>query len=572
MSDTSSQQKKILDLSVSAARAISGEPKLNYRGNRLYRGEHLFYFLSSHTNDLTFLSRHELTKNKLAIQGKLDSAALRILFSDFQLHLTKRPDNEVERLIFDFCEQVRAESMTPPYFKGVLNSTQFNFAYWSRHYQQNGFTESRLGMLLFTLMQVIYSRLTGIPIAEPIAETIESTRAGIAPIIGHCLKTLKEQRLSQNDFATHANELGQIVRSLVASEEQNSEGLSSYVEEDIKILAQIALIVDGEIEDLEISADVTGESKTFQDTGSEYRIYTREFDQTLSAHSLVRDELLKELRQKLTDDMMARRINTRHLAVLLSNTLKTQERIQRQNNLEEGIIDSSTITRIITSPLDRNIFFQTKLGSSCQTAITFLIDCSGSMQKHSHKLSLLMDTLLKSVGLAGIPCEILGFTTGNWNGGRVYRKWLKHGQPSHPGRLNEVRHIIFKDFNTHWRRARLNIAALRKADIFKEGIDGEAIQFANQRLIQQNVQRKILIVFSDGCPMDTATSTANDPFYLDNHLKQVIDRDCFALGIEIYGVGMGVDLSPYYHKNITLDPQESCIFSSCRALFTMLKK
>ena len=163
-------------------------------------------------------------------------------------------------------------------------------------------------------------------------------------------------------------------------------------------------------------------------------------------------------------------------------------------------------------------------------------------------------------------------TTGNWNGGRAYRQWLKQGQPQHPGRLNEVRHIVFKDFDTHWRRARRGIASLRKADIFKEGIDGEAIQFASQRLTQQGTQRKILIVFSDGCPMDTATSTANDSFYLDNHLKQVIEQATNSAKIDVYGVGMGVDLSPYYQRNIVIDHQENCFFTICRHLFTMLKR
>ncbi|WP_416222615.1 cobaltochelatase CobT-related protein, partial [Vibrio sp. OPT18] len=287
---------------------------------------------------------------------------------------------------------------------------------------------------------------------------------------------------------------------------------------------------------------------------------------------LVRRALLLELRQKLTDDIMARQVNTRRLAAMLTSFVATPQRNRRQDHLEEGIVNATTITKLVTSPLDRTVFYQPDIGTSHQCAITFLMDCSGSMQKHSHKLSLLMDTILKSVGLANIPLEIIGFTTNNWNGGKVYRQWLKQGQPKHPGRLNEVRHIVFKDFDTHWRRARLGIASLRKADVFKEGIDGEAVQFASQRLQQHIAQRKVLIVFSDGCPMDTATSTANDQFYLDNHLKQVIERESTKNGIEIHSVGMGVDLSPYYRNNITLDVQESCLFGLSRSIFEMLKR
>ncbi|NAZ93018.1 cobaltochelatase CobT-related protein [Vibrio toranzoniae] len=572
MANVSSQQKKILDLGVSVARAISGELNLNYRGERLYNGNSPCYYQSAHTNYLTFVSRHELTNSKLSMQGKIDSSALRLLFSDTDLHCSLRPKNEVERLLYDFCEQVRIESQVPSYLKGVTKSIQFNFAYWSDQYHQNGFTESRIGMLLFTLMQVIHTHLTGVPVSEPIAETIESTRAGIVPIFGSSLKRLKEHRADQQQFAHCANELASVAQELINQEQESNNSPTPTVEEDIKILAQLALIVDGDIQDEDIDADITGNSKVFELSGANYQVFNSEFDQVVAADKLVRRALLLELRQKLTDDIMARQVNTRRLAAMLTRFVATPQRNRRQDHLEEGIVNATTITKLITSPLDRAVFYQPEIGASHQCAITFLMDCSGSMQKHSHKLSLLIYTILKSVGLANIPFEIIGFTTNNWNGGKVYRQWLKQGQPKHPGRLNEVQHIVFKDFDTHWRRSRLGIASLRKADIFKEGIDGEAVQFASQRLQQHSAQRKVLIVFSDGCPMDTATSTANDQFYLDNHLKQVIERESSKNGIEIHGVGMGVDLSPYYRSNITLDVQESCLFGLSRSIFEMLKR
>ncbi|MDL5027555.1 cobalamin biosynthesis protein CobT [Vibrio sp. TMPB1044] len=572
MANVSSQQKKILDLGVSVARAISGELNLNYRGERLYNGNSPCYYQSAHTNDLTFVSRHDLTNSKLSMQGKIDSSALRLLLSDTDLHYSLRPKNEVERLLYDFCEQIRIESQVPSYLKGVTKSIQFNFAYWSDQYHQNGFTESRIGMLLFTLMQVIHTRLTGVPVSEPIAETVESTRAGIVPIFGSSLKRLKAHRADQQQFAHCANELASLAQELINQEQESNNSPTPTVEEDIKILAQLALIVDGDIQDEDVDIDITGSSKVFELSGANYQVFNSEFDQVVAADKLVRRALLLELRQKLTDDIMARQVNTRRLAAMLTSFVATPQRNRRQDHLEEGIVNATTITKLITSPLDRAVFYQPDIGASHQCAITFLMDCSGSMQKHSHKLSLLMDTILKSVGLANIPFEIIGFTTNNWNGGKVYRQWLKQGQPKHPGRLNEVRHIVFKDFDTHWRRSRLGIASLRKADIFKEGIDGEAVQFASQRLQQHSAQRKVLIVFSDGCPMDTATSTANDQFYLDNHLKQVIERESIKNSIEIHGVGMGVDLSPYYRSNITLDVQESCLFGLSRSIFEMLKR
>lgn len=573
MANVSSQQKKILDTCVSAARALSGENNLNYRGARLYQGDTPFYFLGAHINDLTFVSRHDLENSKLAMRGKVDSSALRLIYSNSKLHRNSRPDTEVARLLYDFCEQIRVESLTPPYYVGVRRSIDFNFQCWSEQYHQNGFTESRLGLLLFTVMQVIRSRVTGIAVSDSIAEAIESTRAGIVPSLGHYLVSLKRYRHDQSSFAKYAVKLSVFVQELVEQEQSsdNSEA-SPPVEEDIKILAQLALIVDGDIEERDIDSDITGHSRAFELAGSNYRIFSRDFDEVVNADSLVRTALLSELRQKITNDILSRQINTRRLAALLSTIVGTLSHSKKERYLEEGTVDAHALTKVITSPMERTVFYQPKLGIASDCALSFVMDCSGSMQKHSHKMSLLMDTILRSVGLTNIPFEILGFSTANWNGGKAYKQWLTTGQPNHPGRLNDVRHIIFKDFNTPWRRARLGIASLRKPDIFKEGIDGEAIQFASQRLQQQNKKRRVLIVFSDGCPMDTATNTSNDQFYLDNHLKQVITNESMRNGIEIYGVGMGVDLSTYYRKNIVLDLQETSLFIAVRQLFTMLKR
>lgn len=573
MANVSSHQKQILDASVSVARALSGESNLSYRGARLYKGDSPLYFLGAHTNDLTFVSKHDVVNSKLAMQGKIDSSALRLIYSDSKLHRNSRPDTEVARLLYDFCEQIRVESHTPPHYAGVRRSTAYNFQYWSEHYQQNGFTESRLGLLLFTVMQVIHSRVTGIATPDSIAEAIESTRAGIAPSLGHYLVALKRYRYDQSSYAKHACKLSVFVQELVEQvQESGNSKVSPPLEEDIKILAQLALIVDGDIEDSNIESDITGHSRAFELTGSNYRVFGRHFDEVVNADSLVRTALLSELRQKLTDDILTRQINTRRLAAQLSTLVGTCSHSQNEQYLEEGTVDALAITKIITSPIDRTIFYQPKIAITSECAISFLMDCSGSMQKHSYTMSLLMDTILKSVGLTNIPFEILGFSTVNWNGGKAYKQWLKSGQPKYPGRLNDVRHIIFKDFDTHWRRARLGIASLRKPDIFKEGIDGEAIQFACQRLQQQNRKRRVLIVFSDGCPMDTATSSSNDQFYLDNHLKQVIENETSRNRIEIYGVGIGVDLSPYYRKNVTLDTQQYSLFQLCKTVFEMLKK
>ncbi|GAL22722.1 aerobic cobaltochelatase CobT subunit [Vibrio maritimus] len=363
MANVSSQQKKILDTSVSVARALSGESNLNYRGTRLYKGDIPFYFLGAHINDLTFVSRHDLANNKLAMQGKVDSSALRLIYSDSKLHRNWRPDTEVARLLYDFCEQIRIESFTPPHYMGVRRSIEFNFQYWSEQYQQNGFTESRLGLLLFTVMQVIHSRLTGIAVSDSIAEAIESTRAGIVPSLGHYLVALKRHRYDQTSFAKHAVNLSVFVQELV-EQEQSSDSSESPppVEEDIKILAQLALIVDGDIEERDVDSDITGHSRAFELAGSNYRIFSRDFDEVVNADSLVRTALLSELRQKITDDILSRQINTKLLAAQLIAIVGTLSHSKKEQYLEEGTVDAHALTKVITSPMERTVFYQPKIG------------------------------------------------------------------------------------------------------------------------------------------------------------------------------------------------------------------
>ena len=177
--------------------------------------------------------------------------------------------------------------------------------------------------------------------------------------------------------------------------------------------------------------------------------------------------------------------------------------------------------------------------------------------------------------MAGVPCELLGYTTGAWNGGRAMRDWKRVGRPCHPGRLNEVTHLVFKDFDTPWRRSRQDIAALLKPDLFREGIDGEAVLWAAERLHAHSARRRVLLVLSDGSPMDTATQLANDAHYLDQHLSDVVQRLNIGGGVEVGGIGVGLDLSPYYEFNQVLDLQVSPgpgIFREVIGLLTRLHR
>ncbi|MEH6368337.1 MAG: cobalamin biosynthesis protein CobT, partial [Pseudomonas marincola] len=189
--------------------------------------------------------------------------------------------------------------------------------------------------------------------------------------------------------------------------------------------------------------------------------------------------------------------------------------------------------------------------------VTLLVDNSGSMRNHIESIALLVDTLSRALELAGAKSEILGFTTGQWNGGRPLKRWRAAGQPANPGRLNELEHRVYKDASTSWRKARPSIAALLKSDLFRESVDSEALLWAHQRLRRCDAKRRILIIISDGCPMDSATHQTNDQDILDLHLKQVARQIEQQPGVELYALGVGLDLSNYYQNSLELDLSQS---------------
>ena len=211
------------------------------------------------------------------------------------------------------------------------------------------------------------------------------------------------------------------------------------------------------------------------------------------------------------------------------------------------------LATLVAAPAERRLFRNERIEPEADCVAAFLIDCSGSMRQHIESIAMLADVLLRAFEQAGVATELLGFTTGGWNGGRVMREWNRAGRPPHPGRLNEVLHLVFKDADTTWRRARRDIAALLKADLFREGIDGEALDWACNRLEARDAKRRLLFVVSDGCPMDTATALANDEHYLDHHLREVVARRERDGRVTIHGIGVGLDLSPYYGRCQALD-------------------
>jgi cobaltochelatase CobT len=247
------------------------------------------------------------------------------------------------------------------------------------------------------------------------------------------------------------------------------------------------------------------------------------------------------------------------LSRLLRQALARPQRTGWQSGQEWGYLDAARLSQLVCDPQHRAIFKDQQPQPVMRCAVTLLFDCSGSMKAHALRMSLLADVLGRALSMAGASVEILGFSTSAWNGGRTLREWSRAGRPQMPGRLNERLHLVFKSAQQPWRQGRLGLAALRRPDLFREGLDGEAVQWACERLRAQPVLQRYLVVVSDGCPMDSATAQANDAHYLDEHLRQVVTTELSRGQVRILGLGLGLDLGLFYPHRLALDTETSTL-------------
>jgi len=546
-------QRLIKELCAATVRSLTSNATLHYRGTSLYQDSQPLALHAMH------LQQHAaaIQINDLAVlRGNIDAIALRLIHSNPSLHQSLLPVDPIARLLFEMLEQFRAESLVANTMPGMAQNLEHAFAHWSNHFYQSGLTETRLGIILYTLAQICRSKLMQLPVSPMTEDLIEATRASLAPIIGTALANLRRQRHSQSGFSQYALQIATLMAAMLNDEINAQQQLANNDDDNItqKTLRAFAIIIefDGGEENT-IAKVITGESKILASSKQGYQIFSKDYDKEVEAKDLVRKALLQEYRQKLDQQINHQAINIKRIAKQLVNVLGTRKRDSWQFGLEEGYIDGRRLSQLVSSPTERRLFTleQDKIEADC--IVSFLIDCSGSMKQHTEAVTIITDIMTHALDIAGVTTEILGFTTNTWNGGRAYKDWFKQGKPTHPGRLNEVCHMIFKDADNSWRRARHNIAALLKTDLFREGIDGEAVIWACQRMLKRVEKRRILIVISDGCPMDTSTNLINDTFYLDNHLKDVVNNYQQQGNVEILALGVGLDLSPYYRRNLAID-------------------
>ena len=342
-------------------------------------------------------------------------------------------------------------------------------------------------------------------------------------------------------------------------EEDQPDNDASEVDDESETEIEDFEIEEGDVDDTEDWVENRSklEELIALNQNQEYKVFCRDFDEVVDADNLCSSEELKRLRDRLDQLIDPSKSVIAKLANRLQRLLLAQQRRSWEFDKEEGILDSSKLHKIITDPLTPLSFKTEKETSFKDTVLTMLVDSSGSMRGRSMTTAAISaDIIGSTLDKCNIKTEILGFTTKHWKGGDSRKLWVECGKPSSPGRLNDLRHIIFKPADLAWRRAKKNLGLMLREGLLKENVDGEALLWASSRLIKRPEQRKILMVISDGAPVDDSTLSTNSTSYLDNHLKQVISEIENKTELELIAIGIGHDVTKYYKKAVTIHRAE----------------
>ena len=358
---------------------------------------------------------------------------------------------------------------------------------------------------------------------------------------------------NQSDIEDDINETIEDTQEIQSAEFQSEDQL----DDNSEILEEAQVSIDSSSIDEEIDLTRNFDEEIDQTNYEDYKIFTSQFDEVINAVDIATPEETQRLRQHL-DKLISPHLTTiGKLANRLQRLLQAQQNRSWNYNLEEGLLDTSHLHRVITKPGNSLSFKQESESKFKDTVVSLLIDSSGSMRGRSMSLAAICGDIIGStLERCYVKTEILGFTTKHWKGGESKKSWVNQGSPPSPGRLNDLRHIIFKSADDNFRRARKSFGIMLREGLLKENVDGEALAWAHQRLSKRNEDRKILIVISDGAPVDDSTLSTNHSNFLDNHLRQIIHTIETQSNIELLAIGIGHDVTKYYERSITINKAE----------------
>ena len=432
-------------------------------------------------------------------RGVTDALGLRVRFSDPDLHRRLSPEAPLERIVFDIAEQFRCEARADPAWRGVRANTRAAFDRWSEEARAARIDETGVGLLVYTIAHILRYRLLRIASSEAVDDVIETTRGNLARLVGHALRRLPAVVESQEAFAEPAREIARLLAEL-AGDAAELDGPSPAAELDQRLLVPEAW----EQLEAELAAEESSGPGGAPDDDTDelgYRIWTRSHDIEVVGSDLYRPAVLRELRRELDAGVRAQAISIARLAQRLQRLFPSWRDDGWRGGETDGPLDPARLAHAVADPLDPEIRRLPQARPTSDAAVTLLVDTSGSMKLQRYEtVAVVVDTLARALELAGATCEVLGFTTATWTGGRSAADWRRAGRPADPGRLADLQHIVYKHGDVSWRQARLSLAAMLRTDHYREGVDGEALLWAHRRLAARPERRRLLVVISDGHP------------------------------------------------------------------------
>tara|TARA_B100000029_G_scaffold319937_1_gene312301 strand:+ start:203 stop:1981 length:1779 start_codon:yes stop_codon:yes gene_type:complete len=518
-----------------------------------------------------------IKKNLTYIRAEADALALEFRFHSKEIHNNFIDSNDVANEIFDAIEQARIEARGSMTFKGIksnitkkhlldLNKQSINddnkISEAFKYVAFEKFLDVDLGNNNKKNRNIIQKKLGSDfeNVFGDLKNSIHNQKVFALKI----KKYLEDYNLfEKNPNKKTSDDKNQ--ESDVNSEEEekhednnqkNDEKNPNKIETDtnkVEIQQSVSMEENDEIGEDSSEGEIEYFPKIDINNSNDYKSYTKEFDEVINANELCDQKELEKLRYNLDKQVFTFLPLITKIANRLQRKLLAQQNRNWDFNMEEGYLDTSRLSRIIANPQNKLSYKQEKEVEFKDTIVSLLIDNSGSMRGRPITVAALCsDILAKTLERCLIKSEILGFTTKAWKGGNSREKWIKENKPSNPGRLNDLRHIIYKSADSPSRRSKQNLGLLLREGILKENIDGEALIWANNRLKNRQEKRKILIVISDGAPVDDSTLSVNPGNYLEKNLKEVIYQIENKKEIELIAIGIGHDVSRYYSKAITI--------------------
>jgi cobaltochelatase CobT len=526
------------------------------------------------------------------VRGHADSIALKLACHDPSVHRKLTPGGQQARAVFEAIEQARVEAIGSRRMGGVAKNLAAMLEDRFHRGKFDDITDRADAPIEEALAMMVRERLTGEQPPAAARKLVDLWRPLIEERAGRNLDRLERVLNNQRQFGDVVHDL---LDSLDMGEDRSSESDEDEGEEGEEDSQQDESGEDGEATDTaesdkasseaEASAEEMpdssseavdapaaemaddaemGDSETAAEPwrprqqrneprGPDYKPFTTKFDEIVGAEELCEPEELDRLRGYLDKQLSHLQGVVARLANRLQRLLLAQQNRAWEFDLEEGLLDPARLTRVIVDPMHPLSFKREKDTNFRDTVVTLLLDNSGSMRGRPITVAATCaDILARTLERCGVKVEILGFTTRAWKGGQSRETWLAQGKPPNPGRLNDLRHIVYKAADAPWRRARKNLGLMMREGLLKENIDGEALDWAHKRLLARPETRKILMMISDGAPVDDSTLSVNPGNYLERHLRWIIEEIETRSPVELIAIGIGHDVTRYYRRAVTI--------------------